>query len=35
MLRLPPEIHAKVAMMAEAQGKSLNAWVTELPDEAS
>jgi predicted HicB family RNase H-like nuclease len=30
MLRISPEIHAKVAMMAEAQGKSLNSWVTEL-----
>jgi predicted HicB family RNase H-like nuclease len=30
MLRVPPEIHAKVAMLAEAQGKSLNLWVTEL-----
>lgn len=30
MLRVPPEIHAKVAMIAEAQGKSLNSWVTEL-----
>lgn len=30
MLRVPPEIHAKAAMMAEAHGKSLNAWVTEV-----
>jgi len=30
MLRVPPEIHARVAMMAEAHGKSLNSWVTEL-----
>jgi predicted HicB family RNase H-like nuclease len=30
MLRVPPEIHAKVAMIAEAQGKSLNSWVTDL-----
>lgn len=30
MLRVPPEIHAKAAMMAEAHGKSLNSWVTEL-----
>jgi len=35
MLRIPPEIHAKIAMMAEAQGKSLNSWVTELLNEAS
>lgn len=30
MLRVPPEIHAKVAMLAEVNGKSLNSWVTEL-----
>ena len=30
MLRVPPEIHARVAMMAEAHGKSLNSWVTDL-----
>lgn len=30
MLRIPPELHAKVAMLAEAHGKSLNSWVTEL-----
>lgn len=30
MLRIPPEIHAKVAIKAESQGKSLNSWVTEL-----
>lgn len=30
MLRVPPEVHAKAAMIAEANGKSLNAWVTEL-----
>ncbi|HSW94276.1 MAG TPA: type II toxin-antitoxin system HicB family antitoxin [Gammaproteobacteria bacterium] len=34
MLRVPPELHAKAAMMAEAQGKSLNLWVTELLLEA-
>lgn len=34
LLRVPPEIHAKVAMMAEAQGKSLNSWVTELLSKA-
>lgn len=26
MLRIPPEIHARAAMMAEAHRKSLNAW---------
>ncbi len=30
MLRVPPEIHARAAMMAEAHGKSLNSCVTEL-----
>lgn len=30
MLRVPPEIHARVAILAQAQGKSLNSWVTEL-----
>lgn len=30
MLRVPPEVHARAAMMAEAHGKSLNSWVTEL-----
>jgi predicted HicB family RNase H-like nuclease len=34
MLRVPPEIHAKIAMTAEAQGKSLNSWVTELLSKA-
>lgn len=29
MLRISPEIHAKAAMLAEAHGKSLNAWVAE------
>jgi len=30
LLRIPPEIHARAAMMAEANGKSLNSWVTDL-----
>lgn len=30
MLRLPPEVHARAAMMAEATGKSINAWATEV-----
>lgn len=30
MLRLPPEIHAKIAISAEIHGKSLNSWVTEV-----
>jgi predicted HicB family RNase H-like nuclease len=29
MLRLDPSIHARVAMLAESQGKSLNAWAQE------
>lgn len=28
-LRLPPELHARAAMLAEARGKSLNVWVAE------
>jgi len=30
ILRMPPEIHARIAMMAEAKGKSLNQWVVEV-----
>lgn len=30
MLRVPPEIHARTAMLAEANGKSLNSWMTDL-----
>lgn len=30
MLRVPPELHAKVAMLAEAHGKSLNSRVAEM-----
>ena len=30
MLRIDPGIHAKAAMLAEAQGKSLNAWAQEV-----
>ena len=29
-LRLQPELHARAAIIAETQGKSLNAWVSEL-----
>jgi predicted HicB family RNase H-like nuclease len=29
MLRIEPSIHARVAMQAESQGKSLNAWAQE------
>jgi predicted HicB family RNase H-like nuclease len=35
MLRIPPEIHARVAMLAEAHGKSLNAWMTDLLSQRS
>ncbi len=34
MLRVPPEIHAYVATMAEAHGKSLNQWALEVLAEA-
>lgn len=30
MLRLPPEVHAHAAMMAEARGKSLIQWAAEV-----
>ncbi len=30
MLRVPPEVHAHAAMMAEAHGKSLNRWAAEV-----
>ena len=30
LLRISPEIHAKVARTAEASGKSINAWVTDV-----
>ncbi|MCL2122706.1 MAG: type II toxin-antitoxin system HicB family antitoxin [Desulfovibrionaceae bacterium] len=29
MLRIPPELHAEIAMRAEARGKSLNQWAAE------
>jgi len=29
MLRISPELHASIAMKAEASGKSLNQWATE------
>ncbi|MEY4516755.1 MAG: HicB family, partial [Pseudomonadota bacterium] len=28
--RIEPSIHARVAMLAESQGKSLNAWAQEV-----
>jgi predicted HicB family RNase H-like nuclease len=30
MLRIPPDVHAHAAMMAEAHGKSLNQWAAEI-----
>ncbi|MBI5570499.1 MAG: type II toxin-antitoxin system HicB family antitoxin [Desulfomonile tiedjei] len=35
MLRVPPEVHARAAMMAEAHGMSLNQWATEVLSRAS
>ena len=35
LLRLAPELHARAAMIAEAQGKSLNQWVAEVLSSAS
>lgn len=34
MLRIDPGIHAKAAMLAEAEGKSLNAWATDALNRA-
>jgi predicted HicB family RNase H-like nuclease len=30
MLRIPPEVHAHCARMAEAHGKSINQWAAEV-----
>ena len=35
MLRIPPEVHARAAMMAETHGKSLNQWAADLLADAS
>ena len=35
MLRVPPEVHARAAMMAEANGMSLNQWAAEVLSKAS
>jgi predicted HicB family RNase H-like nuclease len=35
MLRVPPEVHARAAMMAKAHGMSLNQWVAEVLSKAS
>jgi len=30
MLRIPPEIHAAIALAAEVSGKSINQWATDM-----
>ena len=35
MLRIPPEVHAHAAMMAETHGKSINQWAAEVLAQAS
>jgi predicted HicB family RNase H-like nuclease len=30
MLRIPPEVHAAIAMAAETSGKSINQWATDI-----
>ena len=30
LLRIPPELHGKAQVMARADGKSMNQWVTEV-----
>jgi predicted HicB family RNase H-like nuclease len=35
MLRVPPEVHARAAMMAKAHKMSLNQWATEILSKAS
>jgi predicted HicB family RNase H-like nuclease len=35
MLRVPPEVHAHAAMMAEAHGKSINQWAAEVLSHAT
>ena len=34
MLRIPPEVHAAIAMAAEVSGKSINQWATDMFAEA-
>ncbi len=34
VLRIPPEAHVRAALLAEAQGKSLNQWAVELLTQA-
>jgi len=35
MLRVPPDVHARAAMMAEAHGMSLNQWAGQVLSRAS
>jgi len=35
MLRVPPEVHARAAMLAEAHGMSINQWVADVLSKAS
>jgi len=35
MLRIPPEIHARVITMAKASGKSLNQWAADVLNKAA
>lgn len=35
MLRISPDVHAKVAVAAELAGKSINQWATEALDQAA
>lgn len=35
MLRVPPEVHGAALVAAQASGKSLNQWATEVLEEAS
>ena len=35
MLRVPPEVHARAAMMAEAHGMSMNQWAADVFSRAS
>jgi predicted HicB family RNase H-like nuclease len=34
LLRLPPEVHGKALVVAQAAGKSLNQWATEVLESA-
>ena len=35
LLRIPPEVHRAAATAAKTQGKSLNAWIAEMVEEAA